>query len=318
MYRNHDLFNNVTEEDRSITTLLPKANLARLVMVHWDDSGAGEPTSDCRSSDASSGYITETCLQQWDEVVKWSAGEAGMWTTLTLRATLAAGDGGAGKTVFTNTTMRAQMISMWAFIAQRYANVSNIAGYEVMSEPRIDDEAAIHSFHEDACAAVWKADAKAVCFIGPGAFYNKDNLGPGYLIKGGGAVMYTANFFEPNHWVSGQNKNIAYGQTVGCCDATKKTSCGGASGCSKQVTLDKQWLSQQLDVALSFGTKYGVPVYLDQWGVHADSGGGDAVRTQYLTDVLDLFDKGGAHWAYWDWRQGGGQPGDYQVSGLQV
>jgi len=313
MYRNKASFDQVTEQDKSITSLLPKANLARLVMVHWDDSGAGEPGSDCRSPDASTGYITQTCLTQWDQAVHWAAVEANMWVTLTLRAALAAGDGGPNQTVFDNSTMRAQMISMWSFIAHRYANVTNIAGYEVMSEPRVTDEVAIHSFHKDACAAVWAADQHSVCFIGPGAFYDRNNLNPGYLLQGGGAVMYVANFFEPNLWVSGKNKNIAYGQKANCCEVTKKTSCGGAKGCNTQVTFDKVWLSQQLNIALNFGTDNDVPVYIDQWGVHADSGGGDTVRTQYLTDILNLFDVGKLHWAYWDWRQGTGQPGDFQI-----
>jgi len=301
MYRNHKTFDSVTAQDRSVTTMLPKANLARLVMVHWDDSGAGEPQSDCRSSDASMGYISPVCLRQWDAVVKWAAEESAMWVTITLRAALAAGDGGQGKTVFTNATMRAQMIEMWSFIARRYANVSNIAGYEVMSEPRVDDQAAIHAFHKDACSAVWTSDGRALCFIGPGAFYDRYNLNPKYLIPDP-RVIYVANFFEPNKWVSGKNKDIAYGQKVNCCNATKKSSCG--HDCTSEVTLNKAWLSQQLDVATLFGRKYDVPIYLDQWGVHADSGGGNDAQKQYLADILDLFDAAAVHWAYWDWRQG--------------
>jgi len=234
-----------------------------------------------------------------------------MWVTLTLRAALAAGDGGQGHTVFTNSTLRSQMIAMWAFVAQRYANMSNIAGYEVMSEPRVSDASAIHSFHKDACGAVWQVDEQAVCFIGAGPFYDRNNLGPEYLLNG--SVIYTANFFEPNLWVSGQNKDIAYGDTVECCKATKKTVCGGVKHCSTLVTMDKQWLSQQLESATSFGSEHNVPIYIDQWGVHADSGGGDAVRSQYLDDILSLFSLQAVHWAYWDWRQGTGQVGDFQI-----
>ena len=311
MYRNKASFDTVTPEDRSLSTLLPKANLARLVMVHWDDSGAGEPTSDCRSSDMSTGYIAQACLRQWDAAVSWAAEQAGLWVKLTLRAALAAGDGGDGHTVFTNATMRSEMVAMWGFIASRYANVSSIAGYEVMSEPRVSDATAIHLFHQEACGAVWKADQKAVCFIGPGPYYDRNNLGRDYILDG--PVIYTANFFEPNLWVSGANKKMAYGDTVDCCEGTKKTVCGGVKHCNTKVTFDKQWLSGQLDTVTSFSRQYNVPVYIDQWGVHADSGGGDDVRKQYLDDILDLFESAAVHWAYWDWRQGTGQPGDFQI-----
>ena len=104
-----------------------------------------------------------------------------MWVTISARASLAAGDGGNGATVWTNATLRQQMISMWGFLANRYAGRDNIAGFEVMSEPRVDDAKAIHAFHLSACAAVWASDPAAGCFVGPGKFYDRTHLTAEYV-----------------------------------------------------------------------------------------------------------------------------------------
>lgn len=109
----------VTAADRSVTTLLPGTNLARLVMVHWHDTGTTKKGHDCSSGNASLGYLTADCLDLFDSVLSWAAETAGLWVTITLRGALAAGDGGPGFTVFNNATLRMQLIEMWRFLARR-------------------------------------------------------------------------------------------------------------------------------------------------------------------------------------------------------
>lgn len=293
---------NVTAHDRNVTRLLPGTNLARLVMVHWDDGGTVPSGHDCRSADASSGHLTAACLWQFDDVLGWAT--QSMWSTVTLRGSLAAGDGGEGATVFTNTTLRAQLISMWGFLAARYAHIDRVAGYEVMSEPRTDHPAAeVHQFHADACAAVWAADPRAICFIGPTPFYDRYNLGPEYILDG--PVVYAANLFEPKLWISGApTAAVAWGATARCCDVADKIACGGKPLCDKNVTLNRAWLAELLQPATDFGRQHDVPVWIDQWGVHADAGTGEADRAAYLADALAVFAGAGVHWSYWIWRSG--------------
>ena len=109
---------NVTDEDRQVSTLLPNTNFARLVMVHWHD----EPTrhhGDCASDDPALGFLNQPCLDQFDRIIKWAAKH--MWVTITARASLAAGDGGPGRTIFNNATLRKQMVSMWGFLIHDYS-----------------------------------------------------------------------------------------------------------------------------------------------------------------------------------------------------
>jgi hypothetical protein len=214
---------NVTDEDRQVHSILPGTNFARLVMVHWHD----QPTlkhGDCASDDAATGFLTNACLDQFDRIVAWAS--ENMWVTITLRGSLAAGDGGDGATVWTNATLRQQMVSMWGFLARRYASRDHIAGYEVMSEPRVDDAAAIHGFHVDACAAVWDADPGAGCFVGPGKFYDRTKLDAAYVLADPRVVcaLQSPNHQPPRVAASRVAETVACGasQTPPTCSTTSR------------------------------------------------------------------------------------------------
>lgn len=295
----------VSAEDRAVSDILPGTNLARLVMVHWLDDETTKSGTDCYASDRpSDGYLSQKCLDQFDEIVQWATGDAGMWAIITARAALAGGDGGQGSTVFTNDTLRSQMIAMWGSLARRYKGTDGIAGYEVMSEPRtMADKSVVHAFHQDACGAVWAEDPDAACIIGPAKFYNRGMYSDDYFLEG--KVIYAANFFEPKYWVGGDNKDLAYGGQAKCGDVTT-ASLYCPQGEDAMITLDKAWLQQQLDGVSEFSEKHQVPMWIDQWGVHGDAGGGDAAQKQYLIDVLDVFDSKNLHWAYWVWRRTNG------------
>ncbi len=167
-------------QDRALEALLPRANLVRLVMNHWHDT---ESKDDC-ATDQPPHYITQQCLDQFDRTLAWSTGELKAWSVITARSALAAGDGGPGKTIFTNTTLESQWLAMWDTLARRYASTDNIAGYEVMSEPRTSVNASyVHRLQQQACSTIWAADPKAACLIGPAKFYNRYNLRARYSAR---------------------------------------------------------------------------------------------------------------------------------------
>ena len=151
--------------------------------------------------------------------------------------------------------------------------------------------------------AVWAADPRAACIVGPTRFYNRYHLGPEYLMEPGRPTIYAANFFEPGLWIGGQGAAAAlpYGATARCCDLAEEKSCGGScDGGGGTVTLGRAWLASLLQPVLDFRAKYDVPVWVDQWGLDAGASDGDASRAAYLDvaraprrrrrplDVLDL------------------------------
>lgn len=297
----------VETADRAVSSVLPGATLARLVMVHWRDSNI---KADCYSPEPMTGYLTDTCLAMFDEVVAWASG-TGLWVTLTSRAAEAAGDGGQGHTVFTNATLADQMVAMWRFLAGRYATADRIAGYEVMSEPRVDGAEIVHPFEQRACDAVKAADPGAVCFVGPGPFYDRSNLGPEWLIRNNSQVIYAANFFVPKVWITAGSATAAatrYGGRGQCCDLAQAKTCKTvAGGCNATITLGKHWLESQLATVDAFRANFSVPVWIDQWGVWEAVGGGAASQAAYLADVLELFEARSLHWAYWFWKDPWGE-----------
>jgi hypothetical protein len=230
-------------------------------MVHWHD----EPTrqhGDCASDDHTLGFLNQPCLDQFDRVINWAA--KSMWVTITARASLAAGDGGKGRTVWNNATLRKQMVSMWGFLARRYAGHDNIAGFEVMSEPRTGDEPAIHAFHLSACDAVWKGDSAAGCFVGPGKFYDRTHLSSAYLIADP-RVVYAANMFDYVEGTDGGEVRAA--------------------------------LLRKLGMISNFSTTFSVPVWIDQWGVRDNSPGGAVAHATYLREILQIFGETRFHWS---------------------
>ncbi len=70
----------ITERDPSYAkSLLPGVNAARLVMNHWGDGTrynhqAHEYYVDCKSSDPSLGFLTQTCLDAFDQRIQWVTG----------------------------------------------------------------------------------------------------------------------------------------------------------------------------------------------------------------------------------------------------
>lgn len=313
-----DLHHPLEAEDRAVSTLFPAPggpNLARLVMVHWRDAKA---EFDCYAPEGPS-YLLPACLRMFDDAVAWATG-AGMWAVLMGRA-----KGGEAGAVLLNATLAAQMVSMWGFLAARFANVSGVAGYEVMSEPRLANDdagaAVIHAFQVAACEAAWAADPRAACFVGPGEFYNRYALDERYIIpRSRGPVVYAGNYLSPNPYIKGGGNNpklagVAYpsppGTTVRCGDLLEKkdwSACPGGGNPSAQVSFDKALLEALAAPLLAFRARFDVPVWVDQFGLHGSVGGGNASIAAYLADALDIFERGGLLWTQWIWR-------DQQASG---
>jgi len=81
-----------------------------------------------------------------------------------------------------------------------------------------------------------------------------------------------------------------------------KEKCGSFDS-NKTVTVDREWVANELSMISNFSEKHSVPVWIDQWGLRASAVGGDAVLDQYMTDILSEFDQRKFHWTYWIWRR---------------
>lgn len=320
--------NKLTRQDK-LLNLVHGVTLVRLIMNHWMDDVTSE-NADCYDASAND-FLRPACLEMFDEVVQWATGELGVWVIITARSALAAGDGGPGRTIFDNATLRSHWVAMWSALARRYAETDRIAGFEVMSEPRTYAPASqVHATQQLACSAIFEGNPGALCIVGAARFYDRFNLNASYLIKGGPA-MYAANFFAPRSWVSNQispqTPNASYPGDFPCCDlyqkdqARRHSVCGGSSAdacaLAPLVHANRFWLEDQLRAVLSFRDNNDVPVWIDQWGVRANAAGGHEAHEKYLFDIVDVFRRERLHWTYWIWRRTS-KPPDWTCEGFAV
>mmetsp|Transcript_17457 Transcript_17457/g.37725 ORF Transcript_17457/g.37725 Transcript_17457/m.37725 type:complete len:110 (+) Transcript_17457:1072-1401(+) len=67
--------------------------------------------------------------------------------------------------------------------------------------------------------------------------------------------------------------------------------------------VNASWLEDQLRTVLAFRARFGVPCWIDQWGVLESAAGGSESVEAYLHDVMELFQRQSLHWTLWIWRR---------------
>ena len=165
--------------DNLMQNRLPQTSLVRLVMLHWHDRPtlvSGHHNNDC--SVVSSGTISQRCLTQIDRVLQWTAHQ-GLWAILTARGSLAAGEEVTGHhgNLYTNSSLRRQFIAMWRTVVKRFKDYDRIAGFEPLSEPRVQGmDHAVRTLYVEACTAIYSIDPLTPCIVGPSRFYNPHRL----------------------------------------------------------------------------------------------------------------------------------------------
>ena len=314
-------------DDRMLQEL-PLTNLVRLVIIHWDDrptlAGGKDSSNDC-SVTTESEAISKRCLTQIDAVLRWTASQ-NLWVVLVARASLAAGEevpGVAPGTVFDNAALRQRFLSMWAVVAERYKGFDMIAGYEIMSEPRVTDKEVSHArvrdFYAAGCNVIWEHD-NAPCFVGPAPFYDRVNIEQSLLPGTANRVVYNVNFFAPKGFVAGvplasyEWKKMEYPGRLPCCDVHDKAHdmCCHGECCETRIDVNRGTLDGELTKVVAFSANHQVPVFVDQWGVSRSAGNG---MIKYVKDMLILLEKHNLHWCYWQWRHRSDRP--YAVMTLE-
>ena len=179
---------------------LPAANAVRFVGLLWHDSVKASDGLECSTADASKGHLDPICLQYIDALIQQCV-DAGLWVIIAARAKYAAG--WSGPDVWSDHTLRRQMIVMWRFIAERYKHTPRIAGYEIMSEPRNKNigQSAVTQFMREGCEAIHAADPRSLCVVGPRPYYKLWELSDQVLQPAGSNTLYTFDFFVPKNFV---------------------------------------------------------------------------------------------------------------------
>lgn len=278
------------DTDTLMKTLLPGTNVVRLVILHWDDrpteAGGQDNANDCSEvaidelempelGDREQ-TISTRCIRQLDAVLRWTAAH-GLWAIITARASFAAGEhdesGELGATVFTDVEVRSRFIKMWTVIARRYRTFDMVAGYEILSEPRVQPNEVtaehVRGFYQEAVGAVQAVDRRTPCLVGAAPYYSRSNLEDA-LLPDHHNIMYMFNFFVPRSYVQHLNPVLRYPGPMPCCDVHDKDHrrcCPNENGdltslscCTRSIPVNRTILESILMEPLRFGTKHDVPV----------------------------------------------------------
>ena len=283
--------------DDAMLRMAPGVNSLRLVALHWDDN-KGE--HDCYEAEPP--HVKQACMDQLEEILTWSTA-AGLWAIVTLRGERAATSvfTGAGK------ARKQELLTAWAWVAGRLRGRHRIAGYEVLSEPRIASNQMwwVGDFYSRCCGAVQAADPGTACIIGPAPYYSLDELEATYNsgLMSLRNVVWLVNFFVPKAFVMNETDSpapLVYPGTMRCVDVyTNDHICkasAGKPGLLRPMRIDATFLRSELLKAVRFRDARQVPVLLDQWGAKRSAGQG---RAAYLADVGALANELQLPWMLW-------------------
>ena len=106
-----------SDDGLDLETELPSANLVRLVGILWDN---GNPDTDCRTDDASNGFLSDKCVRHLDNAIK-ACQRHNVWVVITCRAAEAAGDG-YPEDVFHDPDLVVQFETMWRWAMRTEGN----------------------------------------------------------------------------------------------------------------------------------------------------------------------------------------------------
>jgi hypothetical protein len=197
-------------------------------------------------------------------------------------------------TVWENQAAQNAWANMWRYTAGRYKDNPIVVGYDLMVEPNsnetltgewIDAEdfypqyedtlADWNQLYPDITAAIREVDANTPILIG-GMGYSSLEWLPYLEPTEDSRTVYMVHHYEPFDYTHQ--------------DPPPTESYPDGS-------FNKTWLEEQLSTIDTFSTTHGVPVAINEFGVHRWALGGD----QYMDDQMDLFEQRGTNHALWMW-----------------
>ena len=198
--------------------------------------------------------------------------------------------------------LRSRFLQVWRVVAQRYRKFEMVAGYEIMSEPRVEenevDPEVVRDFFAEACRTVHQADPATPCVVGPAPFYHAAHLDRVYL-RSNTNVIYVFNFFIPKAFVSGDDRKLRYPGMMRCCDVHDKATryqqglcCHNPKSpsqncCDRKIWVGPELLDQALAAPVAWANTRNVPVIVDQWGVARPNPTGEAAAALISADMLE-------------------------------
>ena len=173
-----------------------------------------------------------------------------------------------------------RVVNLWQAFATRYRDEPWIGGYNLLNEPADPSGAVVGPFHDRLVAAVREIDSEHIVFV-DGNTYSTD----------------FSMFAEPY-------ENAVYA----CHDyARAGMSFGGPyPGETQGQWIDRDFLEEKFLERSSYQRETGTPIWVGEFGpVYTGDPERDEQRYQILSDQLDIYDRYGAGWSIWTYKDVG-------------
>jgi endoglucanase len=175
-------------------------------------------------------------------------------------------------------------VHLWEALADRYRGNATVAGYNIMNEPADPDGTVVKPFYDRVIEAVRAIDRDHIIFL-DGNRYSTDfsmfEDAPVYP-----NTVYTAHDYALPGFVYG----------------------GPYPGVTRGVYVDRDVVEQTFLRRTEFMRRTGTPVWIGEFGpVFTGDPERDEQKYQLLRDQLDIYQRHGAGWAIWAYKDVGAQ-----------
>lgn len=182
---------------------------------------------------------------------------------------------------FSDSFNQDRYLRLWYFLADRYKDVSAVAGYDVLNEPvvKLRQEAEVKNLYQKVTSEIRDADKKHIIFL--------EGTGWAVRLKFLGKPMddntaYSIHVYIPTEFTFNWDVGLHY------------------PGKCYKIMWNKNTLDALAKPYRRLIDKRGVPLYVGEFGVNCRDG--YYGELQWVKDVLYIFEKHHFHWTYWTYK----------------
>jgi len=183
--------------------------------------------------------------------------------------------------LFNNEFNKDRYLRLWYFLASHYADVSAIAGYDILNEPVVplQDEWMVKDLYVKATKEIRSVDTKHIIFLEGNVWAQRlDYLGR----PSDNNTAYSIHAYPPTDFTFNFVRGLHY------------------PGKAQGMHWDKKKMELLAKPYSIFANLVKVPLYVGEFGVNARDGyyGENA----WVRDAVEVFKKHGMHWTYWTYK----------------
>jgi endoglucanase len=230
--------------------------------------------------------LNEEGLSYLDRAVRWCE-KHGIYCILDLHAAPGAQNDawhsdsyGKGE-LFSSETNKDRYLRLWFFLADRYRDVSAVAGYDVLNEPVVGilEENRVRDLYESVTREIRDTDKKHIIFLEGNVWAQRlEFLGR----PKDGNTAYSVHCYAPLDFTHNFEVDTRY------------------PGKAYQIMWDKKMFDSIAKAYDDLAKKAQVPLFLGEFGVNAR--GGNYGEGEWVRDVLSAAEKYDISWTYWTYK----------------